>query len=487
MRVVVIGSDGIARELLRRLGESWDVTVVDSSRERLDRVASLRDIRTVEGDGSSRVVLNRAGIVEADAVIAGTRDDDRNLEICRLASDAGISRIVAVAADPERATEYHELGISVVVPDGMAARRVELHLEPRRILSTAFADGRAEAIEFRVAADSPVRGKALKTLHAESWVIGAVLRDGNLIIPHGDTVLQTDDLVMVVGDSAHFSQIVRMFTAGEGRFPLDYGKRVAVALTHERDLNGAFAEAVHLVRNSRAFSLVVVHRDPDGIRDDVRAAQVRDLLAGARERAEGIELRMRPVRGNPATALWETPDSASIGVIVLPAPPPGMRSWRTVQAAAARGRRAGVPVLLSRGAQPWKRIVTPARQTPSGQAAARAAIDLSRLSTADLHSLAVVDPVFLAGPAAPDEARQAVAWIEDDAAMQGIAVRSEIRRGNPVRTFEDFGAAHDLLVVAAARVAWNPSPKGGIATALARRASGSVLMVPVRPAHRDDG
>ena len=199
MRLILLGAGGVSRELLRRLGDVWEATVVDPDEQRLARLASIRTVRTVAGDGSSRVVLERAGLTGADALIAATSDDDVNLEACRLAREAGIVRIGAVARRPDRVEDYRGLGVTVESPQALAARRLELSLESRRLASAAFAGGRAEAIELRIETDSPVRGRRLRELAAESYIVGAILRGDELIVPHGETVLEAGDLVTIVG------------------------------------------------------------------------------------------------------------------------------------------------------------------------------------------------------------------------------------------------------------------------------------------------
>lgn len=480
MRLILVGAGGVAREVVRRLGEAWSVTVVDPSRAMLDRLDPADVADVVVGDGSSRVVLRRAGLDDADAVVAATNSDEVNLEVCRLARDAGVDRVLAVVAEPERASAYRELSVPCASPDALAARRLELSLETRRIVSTAFADGRAEAIEFRVAPDAPVRGRALKDLHAERWIVGAILRGDRLVVPHGDTVLEAGDLVTVVGASVDFPDIVRTFTAGEGRFPLGWGKRIAVVLDAEADLGCAYAEAVELVRNTRAFSLVAVHRDPDGIRDEERAEAMRGLVERARAGADGVELHVRPVAGDPWAAVGRLPAEESVGAIVVGVPVAArLGGWRAVRLASRLATSTRVPVLLARGTHPYRRIVSPARQSAAGRAAARAAIDLARFYGVDLHTLSVEDPTFLVGPAPPERSRAAIRRLEEDASVQGVKVHGEIRRGNPIRTFRDFGEPSDLVVLAASRLGGGLVGRPSIARAVARRQPSSVLIVPV--------
>ena len=140
MKAIVVGAGGAARDLLRRLSDRWAVTLVDTDPALLERAGAVREVEAIEGDGSSRITLGRAGIQEADALVAAAGDDDVNLEICRLALAAGLIRVVAVAADPERVGDYRDLDVPAFAPDSLAARQLEIHLEPRRIASSAFAD-----------------------------------------------------------------------------------------------------------------------------------------------------------------------------------------------------------------------------------------------------------------------------------------------------------------------------------------------------------
>jgi Trk K+ transport system NAD-binding subunit len=368
MKAIVVGAGGATRELLRRLGEAWDVTVIESSEQRLREIKATKAIQAILGDGTSRLILQRSGLAEADAVVAASNDDEVNLEVCRLALHAGVLRVVAVAVHPERLPDYRQMGITAFSPDSLVSRRVELSLEHRRYTSMAFADGRAEAIEFHLGHDAPILGKPLKEFHAEHWIIGAILRKEELIIPHGETVLQAGDRVTVVGLGAHFSEIVRTFTYGEARFPLDFGKHAAVALEFEEDLK-AVAEAAHFVRNSAADSLLLIHTDPASVHDNEMAANIHSLLERGAAAAKGVEIRYFPVAKPSLGILPDICRRESIGVLVLRAPRDGFilgrfRAHRTVMLA----RKIRVPVLIARGTYPYKNIIVPARQTLSGLA-----------------------------------------------------------------------------------------------------------------------
>jgi len=447
MKAIVVGAGGTTRELLRRLGDFWEISVIDTDEKRLALAAAVRAIETVAGDGSSRVILERAGVADSDALVAATNDDDVNLEACRIAREAGLVRIVAVAATPERLPEYREATIPVMPPHSLAARQLELNLEPRRVSSTAFAHGRAEAIEFLIAEDSPVRGIVLRDLHAESWLVAAILRDHELIVPHGNTVLLAGDRVTVVGAAADFPLIVRTFTAAVARFPLDFGKRVAVILGSRADLEGPVGEAINLTRNTQASSLLLIHRRIEGISDDTYAREIEAMLDEAEERAAGVEIRRRPVSGPPMRALTSVVKDESVGVVVLPAPSRGWLSRAKTVRMLRNAVELRLPVLFSRGTHPYQRLVAPARDTASGSAAARAAIDVAAYGKGEVTGIAVSPPVFLAGAEGREEALRALTRLQDEAAVQGVIVHRELRQGNPMRAMLEVSEGANLLVV----------------------------------------
>ena len=475
MRGIVVGAGGPTRELLRRLGDAWELTVVEPEGEVLEQARGVRPFRPIRGDGTSRLILERAGLAEADAVVAATNDDDANLEICRIALDAGVHRIVAVAADPERVADFRALGVSTFSPDSIAARRIEENLEPRRITSQSFAHGKAEAIEYELTARSPVCGRSLQDLHARSWVIGAILRDGQLLIPHGETVLESGDLVTVVGAGADFVEIVRAFTAGQPRFPLDYGKDIV--LTVEPKELDAIGEAVFLVRNSRATGLLLIQRDEESVRDEDERARLQEMSKKAEEETAAVEVRRLEVNETHSRTLLRLITEESVGILVRSFSRRGwLGSLLAASRAASRSRQLSCPVLLARGSHPYKRILVPARRTPAGRAAARAAIDLAVRGKIALTALAAIDPIFLAGPLADLEAKAAMSWLREDAAVLGLSFEGLVRRGNAIRTFLGEIRESDLLVlgVSSSRRRF----PFAVVDQLAGRAPVSVLLVP---------
>ena len=475
MKLIVVGAGGAARALLRRIGEVWEVTVVDSDRALLDDISAVRDLITIEGDGTRIDVLEDAGLAEASAVVAAHTDDEINLAVCRAAGEKGILA-AAVSAEPERLDDYRAIGVSAVSPDSLAARRVVSLMERRREFSAAIAGGMAEGVDFRVLADSPVRGNPLRDVTSTDWLVVSVVRDGRMIVPHGGTVLQIDDLVTVVGSNEAYPAIVAAFTSGVARFPSDFGTSVGVALMGDDDISGPVAEASGLAATSAAESMTLIHQVGQ---DDDQREHVTALIESVIALDRDLPVRTRAISGAPDVALLGWPLDGAVGLVVVPTQgkrgPIGRRRVGAVCGAAVRRRR---PVLFSRGATRYRRIVVPARDTPAGWAAARAAIDLGAHTGLPLTAVAVVPPLFIAGDEAREEAARAAVRLQDEAAVQGVSVRRVIEQGNPVRVIESHVERTSLLVLGLAPRRLR-SIVPGITGHLARRVEGSVLVVPV--------
>ena len=236
MKVIIVGAHGEAKELINRISSGWSISVIDLDQDKLRNFSTNRQIEKIQGDATSSLVLKKAGLESTTAVITLTLNDEVNLEVLKIAKQNDIFRLSSVVNEASNADSYKNLGAEVVEPDILLARRFEHILEPRRVVSQAFAGGRAEAIEIEISSDSPVRGKKLKEIGSDYYIVGALLRKGKVIIPHGDTEIETGDLVTIVLQSGAFSNVINLFSGSESRYPLEYGKNILVVLENKDNL-----------------------------------------------------------------------------------------------------------------------------------------------------------------------------------------------------------------------------------------------------------
>ena len=123
MRVLITGGGAfgsyIASDLVRK---GHEVTVMDKNRPVVDEVASrVPGARVVCGDACEPRLLEEAGILRADVVVAATSDDEDNLVIALLShKEFDVPRVVARVNDPRNSwlfTDWWGVDQALSAPD----------------------------------------------------------------------------------------------------------------------------------------------------------------------------------------------------------------------------------------------------------------------------------------------------------------------------------------------------------------------------------
>ena len=135
MKVLICGAGRVSRHLLRRLGESWHVTLIDKSEEKLnDVILEFQNVqKVIAADASSPVTLDDAGVVNFDYVLALTENDKVNLAICDYAGSQGVSHLLALANDQENQVKFQEIGARTVLGSTMLAKSIYHYLQDPRV------------------------------------------------------------------------------------------------------------------------------------------------------------------------------------------------------------------------------------------------------------------------------------------------------------------------------------------------------------------
>jgi trk system potassium uptake protein TrkA len=102
-------------QMLTKAGH--EVTIMDISAGAFRRLGSDFTGTTILGDATDQEVLKRAGIERADAFLAATQGDNRNIMASQIAQHVfGIKRVVTRIYDPLRADTFAELGLQAISP-----------------------------------------------------------------------------------------------------------------------------------------------------------------------------------------------------------------------------------------------------------------------------------------------------------------------------------------------------------------------------------
>lgn len=208
MKIIIVGGGKVGETLVANLcSEGHDITVIDRSDKVVDQLCDRYDVMGYSGNGASYTVLEEADIEHADLVIAVTGHDELNLFVCLLARKAGNCQTIARVHNPEynRAVNFikDELGLALVINQEFAAAQETARVLrfPSAIEINAFAKGKVELLHFRIPQDSILNGMNLFEMHEKlncNVLVCTLERDSSMIIPQGNTVLKTGDVISIV-------------------------------------------------------------------------------------------------------------------------------------------------------------------------------------------------------------------------------------------------------------------------------------------------
>lgn len=220
MNIIVAGNGKIGATLVRQLSaEGNDITLIDSDSEVLNTCVERYDVMAVEGNCASMSVLQQAGVMEADLLIAVTNADEVNLLCCTTAHGLNPNlHTIARIRNPEYTQQIYAMrdifGLSMAInPEKQAAQEIERLLKyPGFLRRETFAKGRAEIVELRVDAGSKLCNVTLSSMNSIvkcKVLVCAVLRNGEAVAPGGNFVLREGDRIFVTAPTNDLSLLLK--------------------------------------------------------------------------------------------------------------------------------------------------------------------------------------------------------------------------------------------------------------------------------------
>lgn len=274
MKIIIAGEGKMGAMLTRQLSaEGNDLTLIDSNPKVLESSEERYDIMVVQGNCVSMDVLLKAGVKEADLLIAIAGADEVNLLCCMTAQGMNPKlHTIARIRNPEYAKQIYDLRstycLSMAVnPEKQTAREIARLLKyPGFLKRDTFAKGRVEIVELRVDEKSKLCNAALAEIHSIvkcKILVCAVLRDGESVIPDGNFVLRSGDRIFVTASPDELALLLKnlgIITHKVKNVLLCGGGRVSIYLAKELMGSG--------------MNVKIIERDPE------RCLQYAKMLPG---------------------------------------------------------------------------------------------------------------------------------------------------------------------------------------------------------------
>ncbi len=249
MKVAIVGAGKLGLSVTEALmGGGYEVMLIDQDSELLQKLSNQLDLLTVEGNAKDVDLLKSANIHTYDFLVAVTDNDEKNMVICSLAKKLGCSKVIARIRDPEYVNQLdfikEAMNIDYIVnPDLSIAKEIYKYLVEKYTLTDGyFSTGLISVIEFTADRLPSIIGKKIVEVGKmlDNMLVVAISRNGKIIIPRGNTEVEEDDYLYVIGndetvlklkDRVHererYTDLEKVMIAGGGKIGFYLAKQLA--------------------------------------------------------------------------------------------------------------------------------------------------------------------------------------------------------------------------------------------------------------------
>ena len=217
--VFILGGSRIGTQtalILAKLGIK--TKLIERDKLKCEKIAEkLPQTLVINGDGKNIDLLKSEGIETTDGFVAVTGFDEDNLLVSLLAKHLGAKKVIAKVDRVNYIPILEKIGVDAVVNPRMTTASAILRFIRRgKIISlTLLKEGEAEVIELIVSPHSKIINTPLKMANLpQNSIIGAIVRQDEVIIPHGDDTIQPEDKIIIFALSSDIKEIEKIFDGG---------------------------------------------------------------------------------------------------------------------------------------------------------------------------------------------------------------------------------------------------------------------------------
>ena len=220
LKIIIIGAGKVGCQIAKTLSsENHDVTLIEKNDTIRLSVQNNLDVLTILGNGANVRTLEKAGIKEADMVIAVTSSDEVNMIACMTATQFGVPKKIARIRNPEylyaKALSREKVGIDLTInPERATAREiVKLLKSPINVAQVqSFAGGKVQLFELKVEEGFPFINQQLKSIIFKYPIlVAAIFRNDKIIIPDGEERIAVGDNLYILIRKDYFAGLNEIF------------------------------------------------------------------------------------------------------------------------------------------------------------------------------------------------------------------------------------------------------------------------------------
>lgn len=250
MKIIILGANPVGSALAETLSrEKNDITLVDEDGDRLRELNDKLDIKVTEGHPSQPDILEAAGAIDAEMLIAVTDSDEVNMVACRVAYalfqiPKKICRIRSASyADNDKLFGKEGVAVDVMIsPEEIVSDYITSLIDlPGSLQVLDFADGVVQLVAVKAFYGGPLVGQEIRLIRQHmpniDARVAAIFRKDRPIMPEGSTVIEADDEVFFVAAKQNIKACMgelrrldrpyrRIMIAGGGKIGFRFAKNI---------------------------------------------------------------------------------------------------------------------------------------------------------------------------------------------------------------------------------------------------------------------
>jgi trk system potassium uptake protein TrkA len=222
MKIVIVGAGVVGTHVARQLTEENKNVVLIEKNSEVARIATNDlDCLVVNDDGSHLDVLQNTGMSDCEYFIALTGSDEVNIVTCGMVSSEfphlkTIARVRNPYYSSMNVSKQAFMGINFIINPEIEAANIMIRSINEGVVSDSFTlrEGKLQMRTFVITKDSSFIGKDLKKIRQDlkqEFLVPALVRDDELIIPSGDFTIDEKDLLYFMGSPETLNSILGTF------------------------------------------------------------------------------------------------------------------------------------------------------------------------------------------------------------------------------------------------------------------------------------
>lgn len=441
----MIGLGRLGQEIMSKVSRDFDITCVSMEPDAEGSLKRLKreDVELIVGDATSRLVLEKCRIDEADAVIITITTEKISREVATVLKDHfNPRRVISVAVTGETTDELLEMGFEVDNIFASTATDIRNRIEHKTRAAHAIGIGKDEILEVEVHPQSRLANKPLGFVKPLNWRIGILYREGNIIIPKGDTVMKPRDRVIILGDPQVLRTVSEIMTFNYQKFPLEYGDALIAYLSGRE--NASFIEELNYVYSTFPFRKAWILRS-----ERASAGELDSLMEGLTIKDPVVKTTSLSPMGAIKAAVGDTGgtqgmvmvsseflDSYYSGFL-------GVRKKSFIREILAHSR---CPVIISKGTVPYKGMVVPCVGDVELDQVIETSLQISEEINNRITAIQVPPSRYISGSKEDSAYKEARSIVASMALVYKSKVDTLEVAGNPIKAVMGALEGHDLLV-----------------------------------------